>query len=147
MLVEDVVAGARKRLVMIGADASLIEAARHLGHADTDIVVVCGSDGGLAGVITKTDVVRQISGCQGSGCTTPAAAVMTRDVLWCEPGDDLHEVWERMKERRLKNIPIVGEKARPIGVLNARDALQALLGAVEDEEALMRDYVMGVGYR
>ena len=30
---------------------------------------------------------------------------------------------------------------------NARDALGALLRGVKDEESLLRDYVMGVGYR
>ena len=147
MLVEGVMTRARGRLVAIGDDASLIEAARHLGHADTDIVVIRGAGGALVGVITKTDVVRRIAGCQGSACTTPAAAGMTRDVLGCGTGDGLHEVWERMKKRRLKNIPVVDEASRPIGILNARDALRALLGEVEDEEAMLRDSVMGVGYR
>jgi hypothetical protein len=32
-------------------------------------------------------------------------------------------------------------------VLNARDALEALLEEAEDEELLFRDYVMGIGYR
>jgi hypothetical protein len=36
---------------------------------------------------------------------------------------------------------------KPIGVLNAGDALQALLKEEEDEESLLRDYVMGIGYR
>ena len=51
-----------------------------------------------------------------------------------------------MKERRLKNIPIVDEDVRPLGVLNARDALEALLEEVEYEEVLLREYVMCVGY-
>lgn len=61
MLVEGVVPTARQRLVTIAESAQLIEAARLLREARTDIVVVCGSDGVLTGVITKTDVVRQIS--------------------------------------------------------------------------------------
>tara|TARA_R110000765_G_scaffold258133_1_gene358421 strand:- start:409 stop:573 length:165 start_codon:yes stop_codon:yes gene_type:complete len=34
----------------------------------------------------------------------------------------------------------------PIGVLNARDALQVFLTEVEQEETLLRDYVMCIGY-
>lgn len=45
-----------------------------------------------------------------------------------------------MKERRLKNIPIVDQDGRPLGVLNARDALEALLEEVEYEEILLREY-------
>lgn len=147
MLVERVLAVARQRLVTIDASALLTGAARLLGNAQVNLVVVCASDGAMIGVITKTDVVRQISHCQGSACTAQAATVMTRDVTHCHPGDMLHEVWSIMKERGFLHIPIVDQDSRPCGVLNARDALQALLGEVEDEEAPLRDYVMGIGYR
>ena len=70
-----------------------------------------------------------------------------RAVVLCRPGDRLNEVWSVMKERHLKNIPIVDQDVRPLGVLNARDALEALLKEVEYEEVLLRDYVMCVGYR
>jgi hypothetical protein len=51
-----------------------------------------------------------------------------------------------MKKRGLKNIPINDQDSGPVGVLNARDALQALLEEVENEESLLRDYVMGIGF-
>jgi CBS domain-containing protein len=147
MLVERVLTVARQRLVTIDASDLLTEAAGLLAKAQVNLVVVCASDGTMVGVITKTDVVRQISHCQGSACTAKAAIVMTRDVTYCHPDDMLHDVWSIMKERGFLHVPIVDQDSRPCGVLNARDALQALLGEVEDEEALLRDYVMGIGYR
>ena len=51
-----------------------------------------------------------------------------------------------MKERKLKNIPVVDKDSRPVGVLHARDVLQVLLEDSQDEESMLRDYVMGVGY-
>ncbi|MER8435702.1 histidine kinase [Mesorhizobium sp. M1312] len=39
-----------------------------------------------------------------------------------------------MKERRLKNIPVTDAASVPISILNARDALQALLTEVEHEK-------------
>jgi CBS domain-containing protein len=146
MFVERMLSAARKRLVTIGDDAPLIDAAKLLGDSHTDFVVVCRSDEMLAGIITKTDVVRQISHCQGSGCTTAVSTVMTRTIILCHPSDLLHDVWSVMKERGLKNIPVVGQDSRPIGVLTARDALEALLEEVEYEEVLLREYVMCVGY-
>jgi CBS domain-containing protein len=146
MLVERMLPAAQNRLVTIRDDAPLIEAAILLRDLDSDLVVVCSSDERLAGVITKTDIVRQISECRGSGCVTAAASVMTRTVILCRPGQRLPEVWSVMKERRLKNIPIVDEDVRPLGVLNARDALETLLEEVEHEEVLLREYVMCVGY-
>lgn len=143
--VEQVLTAARARLVTIADDASLIDAARLL-HAGTDLVIVCGAGGAVAGVITKSDVIAQISECQGAACRVAAARVMSADVLQCTPGDRLQDVWSKMKARNLKNVPIASAHGRPIGVLNARDALGALLREVKDEESLLRDYVMGVGY-
>lgn len=145
MLVERLLIQARERLVTIPDGAPLIEAAKLL-RVGTDIVLVCDITGALAGVITKTDVVGQIGHCQGAGCVAPASQVMTRSLTTCHPEDWLHNVWTIMKQHQLKNIPIVDSEAKPIGVLNARDALDALLGEMEDEEALLRDYVMGIGY-
>jgi CBS domain-containing protein len=147
MLVERVLDVARRRLVTIYSGALLTEAAALLGRAQVNLVVVCASDGAMVGVITQTDVVRQISRCQGSTCRAEAAMVMTRDVTRCHPDDMLQDVWLIMKERGFLHIPIVDQDSRPCGVLNARDALQALLGEVEDEGSLLRDYVMGIGYR
>lgn len=146
MFVERLLPAARERLATIADDAPLMEAARLLGSG-TDILVVCSSAGILRGVITKTDVVAQMGQCQGSGCLTLASVAMKQDVLLCRSGDLLADLWNSMKERSLKNIPFVDQDSRPLGVLNARDMLQALLNESTTEEAMMRDYVMGVGYR
>ncbi len=145
MLVARLLPSARERLVTIADDAPMIEAAKLL-RTGTDLVVVCGPAGLLAGVITKTDVVSQISRCQGASCITAASLVMTRDVVLCRPEGWLGDVWARMKERSVKNVPVVDPDSRPMGVLNVRDVLQILLDEVQDEEGLLRDYVMGVGY-
>ena len=146
MFVRGMMVLARERLVVLAEGAPLIDAAKLFNEMDTDIVVVCAPDGRLAGVVTKTDVVLQIGRCGGSACTAQVSSVMTHDVLVCRQGEDLSLVWAEMKTRRLKNVPVVDDESRPIGVLNARDALQALLGEVENEESLLRDYVMTVGY-
>lgn len=146
MFVERMLPIARKRLVTIDDHLFLIEAAKLLLDGHTDLLVVRGGDELLAGVITKTDVVRQISVCQGSGCTMAVSSVMTRTVVHCQPNDVLQNVWSIMKDRGLKNLPVLDRDLRPIGVLNARDALEVLREEVEYEEVLLRDYVMCVGW-
>lgn len=147
MFIEAILPAARDRLAAIRHDAPLMDAAKLLSDAQVNLVVVCNSDKTLAGVITKTDVVKRIGQCLGSSCTTAASAVMTREVTVCRPGELLAEVWSRMKEHGLKHVPVIDEGSCPLGVLYARDALQVLLVEVEYEELLLRDYVMGIGYR
>lgn len=144
MFVKNMLSAAIKRLVSVGDDMPLIDAAKPLSDFNIDLVVVCSADGRLAGIITKTDVVRQI--CQGAGYTTAASDVMMRNVILCHPNDPLRDVWTVMKERSVKNIPVISQDSQPIGVLNARDVLEVLMEEAEYEEALLRDYVMSVGY-
>ncbi len=147
MLIERLLPAARERLATIGLDVPLIEAARLLRSPETNLVIVCGTEGAIAGIITKTDVVGRISECHGSSCITNASSVMTRDVTYCHPNTFVKDVWSIMKERGLKHLPVVDRELRPMGVINARQVVQALLEEVEYEEQLLRDYVMCVGYR
>lgn len=147
MFIEALLPAVRARLATIPEDASLVDAATQLARSRINLVVACRSDATIAGVITKTDVVRQISQCTGTDCTKAASLVMTRDVMVCRPTDWLPDVWTAMRERGLKHVPVVDEVSHPVGVLYARDALQVLLEKTEAEELLLRDYVLGIGYR
>lgn len=146
MRVESMLAAKRARLVLMSDSAQLREAARLLGEPRVDLVVVCGFEGSVAGVITRSDIVSRISRCEGSACATPAALVMTRDVVVCQPADRLEQVWPRMQALGLKNLPMVNASNRPVGIVNVRDLLQALLQESESQESLLRDYVMTAGY-
>jgi CBS domain-containing protein len=138
---------ARTRLTTIQTDALLKDAAQLLNDRHINLVVACNSEGAMVGVVSKTDIVRRISHCLGSACTAAVATVMTRDVVYCRPTELLQDVWSLMKDRNVLHVPVVDQDFRPVGVLNARDALQALMGEVEHEESLLRDYVLGIGYR
>ena len=147
MRVENILSTAKQRLVTIEAEALLVEAAKLLTDTHRALLVVCEKNGAMVGVVTKTDIVRQVAGCSGDLREARIADVMTQAVTSCRENDPLHGVLGIMKARGFVHIPIVDEKSRPVGVVNARDALQALLREVKDEELLLRAYVMGVGYQ
>lgn len=124
----------------------LIEAAQLL-TSGCEIVIAVDSEGLVQGVVTKTDIVRQISECNGSTCLSLVSLAMTREIVSCRTGDRLVDVSQLMKERGLKNIPVINEDNRLLGVLTARAILRELLGEVEFEGAQMINYVKGIGYR
>jgi predicted transcriptional regulator len=72
---------------------------------------------------------------------------MTRAVTSCQSDDQLRDVLAVMKERGFVHIPVVDKNLHPRGVVNARDALQALLAEVVGEDLLLQAYVMGLGYQ
>jgi CBS domain-containing protein len=146
MFIERMLPRAHERLATIDASASIREVADLMSKPNTDLVVVC-DQGEMVGVVTKTDIVRQIGHCIGFGCIARVDSIMTRDVTYCRASEFLHDVWLTMKERGLQRIPVLERVRRPIGIIYARDALQVLLGEAENEGELLRDYIMGVGYR
>jgi predicted transcriptional regulator len=106
MFVSALLQMARENLVTAAEGADLIEIAREF-TSECDVVVVTNAEGDLKGVVTKTDIVRQISVCEGATCMCLASAAMTRHVVLCRSDDLLHELAELMKKRHLKNIPVV----------------------------------------
>lgn len=147
MFVEQVLPQARERLATINDAASVTEAAELTSRLRADLVVVCNEAGHMVGVITKTDIVSQIGRCGAGGCAARVDTIMTREVLSSQPKESLQDVWTAMKARGRRHVPVVDEDGKPIGILHARDVLQSLLGEAKDEETLLRDYVMNVGYR
>lgn len=139
-------ASVQKRLATIKGDALLLEAARLLGNPLFNLVIVCAEGGKVAGVITKTDVVSHISHCMGANCRMAASDAMTRNIASCQLDDPLDHAWAVMKQRGVRTLPVIDKALSPVGVLNARDALQVLLENAEHEEQLLRDYVTCTGY-
>lgn len=146
MYVEKLLPQARDKLVTIVDGASLVEAAKLL-RPGTDLVIVSDREGRLVGVVTRTDIVNQLSFCDGMSCVVDIPLAITRDVVSCRPTDKLEDVWKRIKETGVKNIPVTDQSLRPIGLINAGDVFRSLLDETQYEEAMLRDYIMGVGYR
>jgi CBS domain-containing protein len=146
MLVEQVLSRACERLAVIDAAASIRDAANLMTEPHTNLVVVCRG-GAAIGVITKKDIVAEISRCANFDLGAPVETVMTREVTHCLSSDPLAGVWETMKARDIQSVPVLDENRVPVGIVYARDALQCLLQEVETDDELVRDFISGVGYR
>lgn len=143
MLVDKLHALTSSRLAVIDVDATVQAAAFSLSRPGIGLVVVCNGSGGAEGVLSKSDLVRYLT-------TTTSSAVsvlMSRSIVSCGPRDDVHDVWQTMTARNLQNIPVIGDHARPLGILDIRDAMKALFEQEEMQERMLVNYVAGVGYR
>lgn len=138
---------ARSRLLTVAADALLVDVAKLLSSAQISAVVVCDATGIAAGVITETILVSRLGLGQADFFTTRSADVMSREFTSCAAKDMLSDVLAMMHTRALDYVLVLDPARLSLGVLNARDGLRALLAAGNHEEALLRDYVMGIGYR
>ena len=133
------------RLAVIAADATVRTAAVALSNPQIGLVVVCDGSGTIAGVISKSDLVRHFR--LGGVVDAPVASQMSRDIVSCRSEDDLHATWKVLAAQSLQNIPVLGPDSKPLGVLDIRDALKALFEQEEYQEQLLSNYVAGVGYQ
>ena len=147
LLVCAIEAVARSRLLTVSANSLLVEVATLLSSAQISVVVVCDAAGSPLGTITETVLVRRLGLGQADFFTTGAGEVMTQGFDACAPEDLLSDVLAKMHERGLIHVLLVNSDNKLLGVVNARDGLRALLAAGNHEEALLRNYVMGIGYQ
>jgi CBS domain-containing protein len=145
--VSSIEAVARTRLLTVGVDALLVEVAALLSSAQIGVVLVCTAAGVPLGVITETVLVRRLGLGQADFFATRAVDVMTPEFTACAPDDLLSDVLATMHSHGLTHMLLIDADRRALGVLYARDGLRALLAAGNHEEALLRNYVMGIGYQ
>jgi hypothetical protein len=69
-----------------------------------------------------------------SKTSRPVALMMTRSQFW-----DVQDV--------VQNVPVLGADSKPLGVLDIRDAMNALFEQEERQEQMLSDYITGIGYR
>jgi len=120
-------------------------AADAFANAQLGLIVVCGEGEVARGVVSKSDLVRHLARAGQVG--EPITKVMTRRVIFASPTDDLHATWQVMVRRHLQNLPLVDALRRPVGTLDIRDALEAILKQEEQQEDQLVNYIAGNGYR
>ena len=147
VLVEHVLEEARKRLAVLTTEAPVSDAAGILANSGTPLVVVCDAEGIAVGVISSSDIVKLLARAKGDAHKMSAGTMMTRPILSCHLAQELQGVWESMNARSVRAVPVLDDYGRPQGVVHAHDIARAVLNEVNEEEGLLRDYVMGVGYR
>lgn len=149
ILVKHVLEPARKRLAVLNEDASLFDVAQILANrgTHTPLAVVCDSDGIAVGVIAPIHIVNVLAAAGVKALGFNAGAIMTKPLLTCHIDEALEQVWAVMNAQTLPCAPILDDDGRAQGVLYARDVAIALLKEVDNEEELLRAYVMGVGYQ
>ena len=145
--VSSMAAVARSRLLTVLPNSLLVEVAVLLSSSQINVVVVCDAAGSPLGTITETVLVRRLGLGQADFFTTAASEVMSRDFSACAPEDLLPDVLAKMHAHGLIYVLVVDANHKVLGVVNARDGLRAMLTAGNYEEALLRNYVMGVGYQ
>lgn len=145
MRIETLRALTEARLARITIEASLRNAAAAFSERQIGLLVVCDQNSRVAGVLSKSDIVRHVMRADAADATV--ADLMSRSIFSCVPADDLYATWQKMAAENLQSMPVLGADSAPLGVLDFRDALKALFEQEEYQERLLANYVAGIGYQ
>jgi CBS domain-containing protein len=131
------------RLMVIDVAATLQAAALTLSNPGIGLAVVSEESGKAAGVLSKSDLVRHLIDREPKATVK---ALMSRNIISCNPEDDLQAAWQVMVDNRIQNMPVLGPDAKPLGVLDIRDALKVLFEQEQLQEHMLANYIAGIGY-
>ncbi len=110
--------------VTVGVDASLVDAARAMYESNVGSVVVVDDNGGLAGIVTRRDVIYLVA--TGEARRNPrVSSVMSASVITASPEEDLATVLDRMRSAGVRHIVVV-EGGRPVGVVSMWDIMNTV---------------------
>lgn len=119
---------------------TLADAVALLNTHNIGAVVITGTAGGIAGILSERDIVRQLGRNPSGALAMSIAACMTRGVVTCERLTPIDEVMERMTRRRIRHMP-VAEDGKLVGIISIGDVVKHKIQEVEHEAEALRDYI------
>ncbi len=130
-----------RETISISATATLADAARLLTGRRIGALVVKGTTGALAGIISERDLVQAMA---TRGCDAFADAVeahMTRAPVTCAESDSVETVMEMMTQGRFRHVPVLDDGDRLCGMVSIGDVVKTRIAETVSEAAALRDYI------
>ena len=111
----------RPRLVVLGSNAAVLDAARAIEHNRIGAVVV-QDKGHVVGIVTDRDLAVRVLGRMRDAAGTKIVDVMTPFPAPLSPNDSIADAVWMMQERNIRRIPLV-EGERVVGMVALDDLL------------------------
>lgn len=117
----------RSRVVSIGPDATLADAARALRSANVGLLAVVdhlgqGGDEAVSGVLSERDVVEALA--LGSDvAATPVSAAMSAEPRYVTAEDHVVTAVEAMLDAGVRHLPVLDD-GQLVGIISMRDLLR-----------------------
>ena len=103
------------------ADTNLAVAVERLWRADCGILPVTVEAARPIGVITDRDICIALGTRNRPASAIAAESVMRQPVETCRPDEDVIAALDRMKQRRIRRLPVVDAQGKLAGILSLND--------------------------
>jgi CBS domain-containing protein len=125
----------------INDTATLQDAAEMLDDKKVGAMVVLDKRGGVEGVISERDIIREIAR-KGCDCLkNSVGSVMSRGVITAGPSETVDDGLSRMTERRIRHLPVLDEDGRLVGVVSIGDLVKRKIDMTQAEADGLKAYI------
>jgi CBS domain-containing protein len=140
MFVSSILAEKGNDVVAIPPTETVAALAARLTERRIGAVVVCGTDGRIAGIVSERDVVQALARHGAAALDGRVAELMVTDVETCEPDDTLEHVMQVMTSRRIRHLPVM-QRGRMAGIVSIGDVVKYLIAETRHEAEALRQYI------
>ncbi|MEX2450593.1 MAG: CBS domain-containing protein [Rhodospirillales bacterium] len=137
MRIDDVIQQKGGEVITATPEMSVVEAAQIMSEYRIGLLVVCGENGKVLGVISERDIVRGVAHQPERMGEMNVTELATMDVATCDLEDHPEAVLKRMTEMGIRHMPVI-QYGRLKGLISNRDLFRFLLEESEAGEKALR---------
>jgi CBS domain-containing protein len=100
-------------------------AARRMLQANIGFLPVCDAEGRVTGTLTDRDITIRLVA-EGLQLNTPIANIMTREIVYCHPRQDIKRAYELMAQHKKWRLLVCEHDGRLVGVISLSDIAACL---------------------
>jgi len=110
-----------KYLKMIHPDSTVKDAVQIMKDLNCGVVPVVGTNNEIMGIVTDRDITIYTVLNNKDPEKTKVSEFMSKPVITCKADDDIDLAIEKMKNNKIRRIPIVDDNNRVIGIISLGD--------------------------
>ncbi len=140
MILEQILKEKGGLVFSVAESATLKEAAELLDSRRVGAMVILNEGGGLIGVLSERDIVRNIARTGAAALKCTVGEVMTRQVVTARLRDTVESAMEKMTDRRIRHLPVL-DGGRLLGVVSIGDLVKWRIAEADAEVNAIRSYI------
>ncbi|MFP6774811.1 MAG: CBS domain-containing protein [Alphaproteobacteria bacterium] len=140
MHVERILALKGNDVISVATNETIGVAANILSENRIGAILIRDDDGFVRGVLSERDIVRGLADMGPRCLETGVAELMTRDVVFCGPEDDIDTIMAIMTNRRIRHLPVMQDN-QLLGIISIGDVVKFRIEEIKSEADAMRQYI------
>jgi len=124
-----------KKPLISSTDDSVLAVTQMLASKRGDASLIVSNEGGLAGIITDTDITRRLVAKNLNAASTSVSLVMTPNPTCVSTTDAAMDAMSTMVENHFRHLPVVDEQGGVVGLLDIAKCLNDAISKLEKSQS------------